>query len=282
MITPLSGTASHGVEGSNPNVWELIFEHYFIDNPEKNPVFPRDGNGLTIFGVDMTITPHIITIWAISLVMIVVFVLLGRYYSRGIIRNPSRPIILFEMVIGFVRDEILKPFLGKRTMQFLPYFMTLFMFLLIANLWGNIPIPQLQQVATANFAVTTVLMLITFVMVNTWGIYRHGPIGYLGSFAPKGVNPFIAGFIWFFEFLSLFIRHAALTIRLFANMVGGHITVFAILYLIVQFQTFLISIGAVPFAIAIILLELFVALLQAYIFTLLSAVFIGLAGEAEH
>lgn len=271
MITPLSTHGSHD-EAVN-NVWtQVIFPHYFQDKAIV------EDTGFFLFNI----TPHIITLWGIAAVMLIVFILIAQKYKKGILKKPSRFMILIEMIVVFVRDDILKPFLGDKTIQFLPYFMTLFLFILFANLWGNVPIPVLQKVATANFAVTTMLMLVTFFMVNIWGLYKNkGVLGYLKTFAPPGVNIFITAFVWFFEFLSLFIRHIALTIRLFANMVGGHITVFAILYLIIQFKTFWISIAAVPFAVVITLLELFVALLQAYIFTLLSAAFMGMASE-EH
>ncbi len=125
------------------------------------------------------------------------------------------------------------------------------------------------------------LALVTFFFTQIYGMVMRGPISYWKHLVPEGVPVFLAPIIGLNEFISMFSKPFALMIRLFANMLAGHIIIFVILYLVIMFRNVFLGIFTVPTAVAVSLLEIFVCLLQAYIFTFLSAIFVGMAGEAH-
>jgi F-type H+-transporting ATPase subunit a len=188
-----------------------------------------------------------------------------------------------EAAVLYLRNEVILPNVGPHGEAFVPFGLTLFFFILTANLLGLIPY---GATATGNIAVTATLALITFVVVEITGIRTQGA-GYLGTlFYWNKELPLYVRIPMFVimspvEMIGKLAKPFALAIRLFANMTAGHIVVLALIGLIFAFRS--IASGA-PFlmAIGIMMLELFVALLQAYIFTLLSSVFIGLIREGGH
>ena len=188
-----------------------------------------------------------------------------------------------EAAVLYLRNEVILPNVGPHGEAFVPFGLTLFFFILTANLLGLIPY---GATATGNIAVTATLALITFVVVEITGIRTQGA-GYLGTlFYWNKELPLYVRIPMFIimspvEMIGKLAKPFALAIRLFANMTAGHIVVLALIGLIFAFRS--IASGA-PFlmAIGIMMLELFVALLQAYIFTLLSSVFIGLIREGGH
>ena len=159
------------------------------------------------------------------------------------------------------------------------------MLLLFANLWSNVAL--IGTAPTANFAVTTTLMLVCFFMSIIYGMVRHGILRYWISIVPNGVPGWLVWFMWIMELIALVVRYVALTIRLFANMVGGHVALFVIIAIPLEIFEYLaykhflyILVG--PVALAVGMLELFVAVLQAYIFVLLASIFMGMSGAKEH
>jgi len=185
---------------------------------------------------------------------------------------------LLETFILFIRDEIAIGCLGEEDgKKMTPLFCTFFFFVLGLNLMGLIPI---FSTATANINVTAALATITLSFMILGAIYRHGLGGFLKSFIPHGVPVPILFILVPIEFLGLFIKAFALTIRLFANMLAGHIVIFVLLGLIVLLGW--IALPVVGLAIFIYLLEILVCFLQAYIFTLLSALFIGQTLHPQH
>lgn len=183
-----------------------------------------------------------------------------------------------EAIVLFIRDEIVYPNLGKEDgRRLMPVFCTLFFFILGLNLMGMIPI---FSTATANIYVTGALASIALLFMTVGAMWKHGPIQFFKGLIPSGVPWPIAIILLPIEIISLFTKAMALMIRLFANLMAGHIVIFAILGMIV-------SIGAVALpmlvlALLINVIELFVAFLQAYVFTLLSAIFIGQTFHPEH
>ncbi len=192
--------------------------------------------------------------------------------------------------------EDLKPHaVVHRADYYLPLLWTLFLFILGCNLIGMIPF---SGSPTGSIAVTAVLSLITFIVIHVAGIKNNGAGSYFKSFIPKveGLpKPFamaIAGGVFGIEIMSLFIRNFVLAVRLFANMVGGHTALFLMLLFIQMIGTsthaaaeylfWPVTFGSVLLVLAMSMLELFVALLQAYVFTMLTATFIGLAVAPEH
>jgi F-type H+-transporting ATPase subunit a len=248
---------------------------------------PLDGRLVARQGqivVDLSITRHLVFAWLGALIVILVFVTLARRYNRGVGRETAPKGLLhnmFEALFIFVRDEIARPNLGDKADRFVPYLATAFFFILTCNLVGLVPF---GATATANISITAVLAAFTFVITQFSASRDH----WLHLFGPPG-TPFLVRIILFpVEFMSLFTKPIALAIRLFANMTAGHLVILSLIGLIFTFAKLFGDVGgfgiapvSVAFALGIYLLELLVASIQAYIFAMLSALFIGMAIE-EH
>lgn len=279
MSTNVLSFSPEGAE--TPNLGEFIIHHlqdshewnlfgYHVHLPTFEPVY--------LFGIkfDLSITLHVVTMWFAGLFLVTV---LGRLYRKPQL-VPRGLAALVESIVLFVRDEIAVPNLGARYGKvFTPFLSTLFLFILTLNLMGLIPI---FATATGNISVTASLALITFAMMNVYGIKENGFIGFYKNMVPHGVPFLMIPLLFFIEILGLFTKSFALAMRLFANMIAGHAVIFAFLGLIIVLGTVLVSVFAVPFAVFIHFLELLVAFIQAYIFTMLTSLFVGMAMHPEH
>ena len=234
---------------------------------------------LSLFGFDISITKDIFFLWVVAAVLVLLFLFLSKGYGKSLI--PKGFSNLIEIIIIFVRDEIVKPSIGKGYETFMPYLLTLFFFILFTNMFGLIPTPNLV-VPTGNIGVTASLAFISFIAIQYGGIKNHGFIPYLKSLVPKGMPGWIIVIMIPLEILGLFTKPFALCIRLFANMIAGHIVIFSLLGLIFILQSIYVSPIAVGFTLFIELLEVLIALIQAYIFTMLTALFIGMAMHPAH
>jgi F-type H+-transporting ATPase subunit a len=190
-----------------------------------------------------------------------------------------------EAAVQFIRDNIVMDVMGPEGAKYVPFVGTLFFFILFNNLLGLIPG---FKPGTGTMGVTVTLAVMVFLVYNAIGIRKHGAWGYLKSFYPKGVVAPIAVFVMFLEILSHFIRPLTLSVRLFANMYAGHVIlgIFSI-FTVLLFKAggFAIAISALPVALQIVMyaFELFVAFIQAYLFAILTSVYIGGALHAgEH
>ena len=209
-----------------------------------------------------------------ALILIVLFC--GLYRNQD--RVPTGLTNLLEAFVQFVRDGIATPSLGQEEGERLtPLLCTFFFFILGLNLLGQIP---LFVSATANISVTGPLALISFYFMTVDTVRKNGFRGFLKAFMPAGVPIIILPFIFLMEFVSLFIKTFALMIRLFANMLAGHMLILSLLGMVVLFGWW--GAPAIALAVGISLLELLIVFLQAYIFVLLSAVFIGQMYHPEH
>jgi F-type H+-transporting ATPase subunit a len=218
-----------------------------------------------------------------AVLMIAIFVPLGRRIASG---RPPRGRLwnLFEMLLMFVRDEIARPAIGRHDSdRFLPFLWTMFFFILFLNLLGLVP---WAGSPTAALGVTGAVALMTFFVVVGAGIAKFGPIGFwLGQVPHMDVPWFMAIFIkpmiFFIEAMGLCVKHFILAMRLFANIFAGHLVLVVIIGFIAETVHSWLFYGVMPAsvfgAVAISLLELLVALLQAYVFAFLSAIFIGMA-----
>ena len=186
---------------------------------------------------------------------------------------------LFEVFIVFVRDDIAKETIGEGYQKFTSFLLTVFFFILFCNLLGLIPY---GSTATGNIAVTATLAVISFIVIQGAGIYNNGFFGYFKGLMPHGIPFWVAPIMFVVEFLGLFTKAFALAIRLFANMTAGHVIIFSIIGLIFIFNSYLIAPISLGFSLFLYFLELLVALIQAYIFTILSSLFIGMAMHQEH
>jgi F-type H+-transporting ATPase subunit a len=200
----------------------------------------------------------------------------------------------FESLLTFVRDKIARPNIGKDADQYVPFLWTIFLFVLFCNLLGMVPF---LGSPTASFTVTAVLAVSVYVFIHVNSIMKFGWKNHLKAFAPPLDMPLylkipILGMLWPIEFLGLIIKCFVLAVRLFANMFAGHIVLGTILLFIPLLANaseslfWTVSIASWMGVVALSLLELFVALLQAYLFTFLTALFFGSilehAGHAAH
>ena len=241
---------------------------------------------LFIFGFDISITKHVIMLWIAGVVVITGFLVGSRQYRHE--RNPvPRGFSNFlEAVVEFIYKDIATPNLGAaHAARWTPFLLTFFTLIFTANILGMIPIFDLipgSGTATGNFNVTASLAIITFLAIIFAGSREHGIIGHWRNLAPSGV-PWPVLFILIpIEILGMFVRPFALTMRLAANMTAGHIAMLSILAPIFLLANPWIGIGSVALNVGISFLEIIVAVVQAYVFTLLSAVFIGAAIHPEH
>jgi F-type H+-transporting ATPase subunit a len=232
---------------------------------------------IEIFGIDISITKHVVFMWVVALLLILILSLVSRKYRKSLI--PKGFTNFIEIIVVFIRDEIVKPTIGHGYEKFLPYLLTVFFFILLSNLFGLIPY---SATVTSNIAVTAALAGMTFLMIQWGGIKSYGFFGYFRALIPHGMPIPILPLIIVVEILGLFTKPFALCIRLFANMIAGHVVILSLLGLIFIMGTVIVAPDSVVFALFIYMLELLVALIQAYIFTMLSSLFIGMAAHQEH
>jgi F-type H+-transporting ATPase subunit a len=231
----------------------------------------------TIFGVDITPTKHVFFMWLSAILLIVIMTLVARGYKKSLI--PMKFTNFFEIMIVFVRDEIAKPTIGVGYEKFTPYLLTAFFFILFGNFLGLLPY---SSTFTSNIGITATLAAFTFIMTQFGGIRQNGFFGYWKGLVPHGIPIWLLPLMIPVEFLGLLTKPFALAIRLFANMVAGHTVILALIGLIFFMKTIFVAPVSIGFALFIYLLEILVALIQAYIFTMLSSLFIGMAVHQDH
>lgn len=273
-----------------------------------------------IFGIDMSVTKHVFMLWAVAATVFIVVTTIARRYARSGSLVPSGAANLLELVVEFVRDGIARPNLGAKWLApWTPFLLTIFVFIFAANVVGLIPIFDVLALvdhyvlhtsdgsflkavihggstATGNFNVTAGLATISFFAIMGAGMRAHGFFKHWGNLVPSGAPMWLYPLLIPLEIIGLFVRPFALTMRLAANMAGGHIAILAIMSFVFIFAemaagSFLGStvVGtatglffSVPVAVGVSGLEIIVVLVQAYVFTLLSAVFMGMAIHSHH
>jgi F-type H+-transporting ATPase subunit a len=297
-------------EAEGFNAGEVIIEHV-SNSGLDHPLIHLP----TIAGIDFSVTKHVLMLWIVAISVFAIVTLTVRRYLRQDRAVPSGFMNVLEAVVVFVRDAIVLPNVGKKWVNtWTPLILTFFVFIFSANLIGLIPLfdvlglinhyvlhspPDsfLSQVlhggttATANFNVTAALATITFFAIIIAGTKAHGFVKHWMNLVPHGLAWPIYILLIPIEVMGLFVRPFALTMRLAANMTGGHIAILAILSFVFlfaeMFSSALTGIGvglavSVPLAVGISALEIIVVLVQAYVFTLLTAVFIGMAIHVHH
>ena len=251
----------------------FINAHHVLDGSIHLPVIPV----FQVFGIDidLSITRHVVMMWVASVLLIGSLLIACR--DKRLV--PSGLANFFEAIVVFIRDEVVLPVMGEHGRHYLPYLLTVFFFILFCNLLGLIPY---SATATGNISVTAALALCTFVLTQAAGISNNGLFGYFKSLVPGGMPFWVLPIMIPVEIVSLFAKPFALCIRLFANMIAGHVVIIVSLGLIILLKSYLVSPFSIAFAAAIYLLEIFIGLVQAFIFTLLSALFISMAAHPEH
>lgn len=224
--------------------------------------------------LDFSITKNVTQMFLSAIVLLLLFTSIARAYKKqGVTTPPKGKQSFFEPLIVFVRDDIAKGNIGAKSDKFVPYLLTVFFLILINNVFGLIPI---GANLTGNIAFTLVLAVITLIVTNINGNKHYWAHIFLPH-APKAIWPILIPI----EIVGILTKPFALMIRLFANIAAGHIIVISLIGLIFIFKSYAISPVSVAFALFIDVLECLVAFLQAYIFTMLTALFIGSA-VADH
>jgi len=227
---------------------------------------------------DFSITRNVFMMWVSVVFLLIVFITSARKYKNKNYEKSLGIAAFIEPLILFVRDEIARPMIGeKRYKKYMPYLLTVFFFIWINNIFGLIPILNGANLS-GNIAFTMTLAVCVFVVVNlsaNKNYWEH-------IFWMPGMHWSMKLFLAPIELIGVFTKPISLMIRLFANITAGHILVLSLICLIFIFKTVYASAIAVPFAVFIGMIELLVAFLQAYIFTMLSAMYIGMATEEHH
>ena len=278
IITPHI-TDAHEIEVPWPT-WPTM--HTVVELPRWAP-FTLPG---THIEVDMSPTKHVVwmLIAALTVAALLIFAANAQRRQTRTSGHAKGFAGGIEAMVLYIRNEVVMPNVGPNGNAFAPYLLTLFFFILFCNLWGIFP---WGSTATGNVAVTATLAIITFFVIEISGMRALG-LGYFSTMfywnkdMPLPLRIFMFVILSPIEVIGKLTKPFALTIRLFANMTAGHIVVLALIGMIFSFKSYAIGLAPLAMAIAINLLELFVAFLQAFIFTLLSSVFIGQIREAHH
>lgn len=251
-------------------------------------IVAREIFSFTIFGFEVSVSNHMFMITLAAVLLMVALPLAVR--QKRLVRTGFGNLI--EAVCEFVREDIARPFLGDRTDKHIGFIWTIFFFVLTLNLLGMVPLGRViflitgkgmhfEGAATANIWVTGALAVVAFLSIHISGIREQGLAGYIKNFAPKVPWPMIP-FIYFMEIIGALVKPLALAIRLFANMLAGHLLLATLLGLIMVFKNYIAASASIAGVVLMSLLEIFVAFLQAYIFTFLSTIFIGFAVQPDH
>ncbi|PKL81219.1 MAG: ATP synthase F0 subunit A [Ignavibacteriae bacterium HGW-Ignavibacteriae-4] len=230
--------------------------------------------------LNLSITNMVAFQWMAMILLLVLFFTASKKAKKSGEKAPSGIHNLLESIVVFIRDDVVQPNIaGNAGVRLLPYFLVLFMFILVLNLIGLLPG---GHTATGTIGVTAALAITAFFVINYTAIKESGIKAWFHHLL--GGAPWWLGILMIpIEIASMFIKPFSLTIRLFANMVAGHTVLFSLMGLLFLFQSYFVAVPIVGFATFINLLELLVAFLQAYIFTMLTAIFVGLAiGEHSH
>jgi F-type H+-transporting ATPase subunit a len=284
LATFMSSAFHHDVEGEyvvESNGQKFVNYHekiYVLNAGEEELKFDEETHAVLNANrpFDISITKNVASMLLAVVLMLFLFIGLAKHYKTSK-KAPKGVKNILETLVVFVRDEIAKPQIGeKKFMKFMPFLLTVFFFIWISNLMGLLPG---AANVTGNISVTVALGLFTLVLILMNGnkdYWQH-------VFWMPGIPTFVKPILAIVEILGVFIKPIALMIRLFANITAGHIIILSLIGLIFILESAGVAFISVPFALFITVLELLVAFLQAFIFTMLSALFIGMAvQEHEH
>ena len=235
--------------------------------------------------IDLSPTRQMVVMVLVALLMLATFVpLAGALRKRGQDKAPSGFANAMEAMILYFRDEVVRTNIGHGADGFTPFILTLFFFILGMNLIGLTP---LGITPTANLSVTAALAVISFVVIEISGFRALGPVGYAKTifFLPKGlpvwIRPPMLIILTLVEALGKLTKPFALAVRLLANMTAGHTLILAVMGMIFVLQSYFVGVAVVGMASTLMILELFIAFLQAYVFAMLTSVFIGMIRHAH-
>jgi F-type H+-transporting ATPase subunit a len=274
LHTMMSSAFEHGekVVESKGGYYKLVHEKIYKTDANGTITMNEHHHPANEKMLDLSITKSVLMILITAFVMILIFGSMAKSYKKSPV--PTGAAKLFEPLVLFVRDEIAKPNIGAKHGKYLGYLLTIFFFVLFLNVFGLTPF---GINVTGNIAITTALAMFTFLITqftankNYWGHIFWMP----GLPWPMKIV------MMPIEIIGMFIKPFALLIRLFANMSAGHIVVMSLIAMIYYFKNVIAGVAFPVLTFVLYLLEVLVAFLQAYIFTMLSAVYFGMANE-EH
>ena len=255
---------SNGESEGTPKEYDgLKLEHEHLVSTDGSKVY------------DLSITKNIAALLGSAVLMLVVFTAVARGYKKNEGKAPSGIQSFFEPIIIFIRDEIAKKNIGPKYARYMPYLLTIFFFIWFNNLLGLTPG---AANLTGNIAVTLVLAVLTLIVT----LASSNKYYWAHIFATPGVPKPLLPIMIIVEVIGIFTKPFSLMIRLFANITAGHIVVLSFISLVFLFKTWAVGPVTLAFGLFINVLELLVALLQAFIFTLLTSMYIGGAVEEHH
>jgi len=234
--------------------------------------------------LDLSITKPVIYLWLTTAVLIGFAVVISRVLKA----QPGRFQAMLELLYSVASDGIVRTTMTRGADTWFPYVGSVFFFVLTCNLLGLVPLPfgphhQLSfYAATGNLNVTITLAMFTFVFTHYAGIRSKGAVGYVKSWSIPSAPPVLRQLIFFMHIISEIFRVVSLSVRLFANMLAGHAILAVFFAMALVFQSYLIAVVLQAGSVMLFLFEIFIAFIQAFIFAILSAVYIGGALEEEH
>jgi len=275
MITTLLRHPSMGGGGGDP--FQALFGH----------LVPHKIESAWAIWVEGTLG---LAVWNIQIFQVAAVVLTGLMFlgtAKAIRTGGGGPVsTVMAGWVAWLRDEMVYPNMERKYAdKLLPLFITLFFYILFMNLFGLIPF---GATATASVYVTGSLAALTFILMISGGILVQGPVKFFASLVPKGVPVWLLPLMFPLEVAGLVIKPFALMVRLGANMLGGHVVLLSFLGLALYFGTESVAVGlavapvSVGMSVFMLIIESFIALLQAYVFTLLSVIFIGMCLHPDH
>lgn len=228
--------------------------------------------------LDFSITRNVLMMWVSVAVLLFIFLSASKRYKNSEDNVPTGIASFVEPLVLFVRDEIARPMIGEhKYKKYMPYLLTIFFFIWINNVFGLIPILNGANLS-GNIAFTFTLALITFIITTLSGNKNY----WQHIFWMPGVPVPMKIFLMPIEIIGMFVKPISLMIRLFANITAGHVIILALMSLIFVFKTVAIAPVSVAFSLFITVIEIIVTAIQAYIFTILSALYFGMATEEAH
>lgn len=252
---------------------------YYASDAAGTISFAADGAVENARPLDFSITKNVATLFLAAVLLLLIFVSVAKAYKQRVGLAPKGLQAFIEPIILFVQNDIVIPNIGEdKYKPYMPFLLTIFFFIWIVNMLGLIPFFPGGANVTGNIAVTFVLALSTLLVINFSGnkhYWRH-------VFAMPGLPVWLLPIMIPVELIGIIAKPFALMVRLFANITAGHIIVLSLISLIFVFKSLAIAPVSILFVLFMDVLELFVAALQAYIFTMLSALFIGLAVQEHH
>lgn len=231
--------------------------------------------GSDAYVLDVSITKNVLMLFINAGLMVFIFLAVAKGYKKNAGKAPKGIQSFFEPIIIFIKDEVVKPNIGKGYEKYLPYLLTLFFFILFGNLLGLMPG---AANLTGNIAVTAVMAICTFIITNVSGNKHYWGHIFNTPGVPMALKPIIVPV----EIIGIFTKPISLMIRLFVAITAGHIVILSLISLTFIFSSYAVGVGSTIIVLFINLIELLVAAIQAYVFTMFSALYIGLATEDHH